>query len=337
MMTQDEFVHARQGEWAELRALLDAQRVLHKLAPAHVSRAAALYRAVCSDLMRAQAAGYGPDVIVWLDGLAGRAHNALYDAPPYRLRAVWELVSTEFPRTLRRYSRFFALGVALFVLPGILGFVGAHRSRAFALRILPESSVEQMEQAYAQGFDGGRNGDVDAGMAGFYVFNNVGIAFRCFATGVLFGVGSAFFLVYNGLVIGAVAGLVTAAGHGKNLLTFTGTHGAFELTAIVISATAGMVMGYALVETGGLTRTGSLRAKGRDVATLVLGAACMLLVAAGLEGFWSPSAAPAHVKWGTAVLAYLFVATYLARAGRTPPSAPQPSSQPLSPPRERRA
>jgi uncharacterized membrane protein SpoIIM required for sporulation len=328
MLSQDEFVHARQGEWAELRALLDAQRVLHKLTPAHVSRAAALYRAVCSDLMRAQAAGYGPDVIVLLDGLAGRAHNALYDAPPYRLRAVWELLSAEFPRTLRRYSRFFALGVALFLLPGVLGFVGAYRSRTFALRILPENSVEQMEQSYAHGFDGGRNGDVDAGMAGFYVFNNVGIAFRCFATGVLFGVGSAFFLVYNGLVIGAVAGLVTAAGHGKNLLTFTCTHGAFELTAIVISATAGMVMGYALVETGGLTRTGSLRAKGRDVAYLVLGAACMLLVAAVLEGFWSPSAAPAHVKWGTAVLAYLFVATYLARAGRAPallsPSAGAP-------------
>ena len=109
------------------------------------------------------------------------------------------------------------------------------------------------------------------------------------------------------------------------------THGAFELTAIVISATAGMVMGYALVETGGLTRTGSLRAKGRDVAYLVLGAACMLLVAALLEGFWSPSAAPAHVKWGTAVLAYLFVATYLARAGRTPTSAPEPASQTASP------
>ena len=66
---------------------------------------------------------------------------------------------------------------------------------------------------------------------------------------MLFGLGSVFFLVYNGLTIGAVAGLVTAAGHGKNLLTFTCTHGAFELTAIVISATAGMVMGYALVDT----------------------------------------------------------------------------------------
>jgi len=45
-------------------------------------------------------------------------------------------------------------------------------------------------------------------MASFYVYNNVGIAFRCFATGILFGLGSIFFLVYNGLCIGVVAGAV---------------------------------------------------------------------------------------------------------------------------------
>src|SRR4029079_11181756 len=121
------------------------------------------------------------------------------------------------------------------------------------------------------------------------VWNNIGIAFRCFATGVLFGLGSVLFLVYNGLTIGAVAGLVTAAGHGKNLLTFTCTHGAFELTAIVISATAGMVMGYALVDTGRPTRLGSPLSRRRALDRLGMGAALMLLVAAGIEGFWSPS------------------------------------------------
>jgi uncharacterized membrane protein SpoIIM required for sporulation len=318
MRPQDEFIEARRRDWEELQKLLDERPALYKLPPESISRAAALYRAVCSDLMRAHGAGYSLEVIALLDGLSGRAHNALYSAPPYRLGAVWDLLARDFPRTLRRHGRFFGLAVALFVLPGVLGFVGAFRSRAFALQILPASTVEQMEKAYAEDVDKGRGGDVNAAMAGFYVYNNVGIAFRCFATGVLLGLGSAFFLVYNGLVIGAVAGLLTVAGHGRNLFTFTCTHGAFELTAIVISATAGMVMGYALVDTGGRTRLGSLRARGREVAHLVLGAAVMLLVAAGIEGFWSPSSVPAHVKWGAAAAAYLVVALYLGRAGREP-------------------
>ena len=331
MRVQDEFVAARKADWDELDRLLDTGKGFRKLPPASIARAASIYRAVSSDLMRAEAAGYSPDVIALLDGLAARAHNTLYSAPPYRMRAVWELIAADFPRTLRRYSRFFALAVALFLLPGALGFVGALKSRAFALRLLPADSVEQMEKGYAEGFNKGRSEGTDTAMTGFYVYNNVGIAFRCFATGVFFGLGSLFFLVYNGLVIGAVAGLVTAAGHGKNLLTFTCTHGAFELTAFVISATAGMVMGYALVDTGGRTRFGSLRARARDNAYLVLGAALMLLVAAAIEGFWSPSGVRAQIKWGTAIAAYLVVICYLTFAGRGGGAGRGADAQPAPP------
>jgi len=328
---QDEFVAARGRDWAELEQLLSASGGMRKLPPASISRAASIYRSVSSDLMRAQAAGYSADVIALLDGLAARAHNTLYSAPPYRLRAVWELIAGDFPRALRRHVRLFALALALFVLPGAVGFTGALKSRAFALRLLSPDMVENMEKAYAEGFSKGREAGVNTGMAGFYINNNIGIAFRTFATGVFWGLGSIFFLVYNGLVIGAVMGLVTAAGHGRNILTFTCTHGAFELTALVIAGTAGLVMGYSLVVTRGRTRFASLRAHGRDIAYLVMGAALMLAVAAGLEGFWSPSALPDRVKWGGAVVAYLLVISYLVFAGRGAGARarrPQPEARP---------
>jgi len=313
---QDEFVADRRSDWDELDRLLGEGRRLDRLAPASIARAAALYRAVCADLMRAQGAGYGPDVIGLLDGLAARGHTALYRAPPHRLRAVLDLLAVDFPRTLRRHARLCALATALFLLPGLLGFFGARASRGFALHILPEQMAEMMEQSYAEGFDKGRSGGEDTSMAGFYVYNNIGIAFRCFATGVLLGLGSAFFLVYNGLVTGAVAGLVTRAGHGLNLLTFTCGHSPFELSAILIAGTAGMVMGYALVDTGGRTRWGSVRARGRELATLVLGAAFMLLIAALIEGFWSPSAAPPRVKWAVSIMNLVVLGLYFSRAGR---------------------
>jgi uncharacterized membrane protein SpoIIM required for sporulation len=316
MITQDDFVAARKGDWSELEALLNRGKALHRLPAPAIARAAGLYRSVCADLVRAQGAGYGPEVIALLDGLAARTHNALYSAPPYRLAAVWDLIRADFPRALRRHARFFALAVALFLLPAAVGFFGALRSRAFALHLLSPAMAEGLEEAYKKGFAEGRSEAMDTAMAGFYVYNNIGIAFQCFATGVLFGLGSIFFVVYNGLLIGAVAGLVTAAGGGWNLLTFTAGHGPFELTAIVISATAGMVMGYALVDTGGRTRFGSLRAKSKDLAQLVLGAALMLSVAALIEGFWSPSSVPMHIKWGVGVAGYAAVALYLARAGR---------------------
>ena len=110
-----------------------------------------------SDLMRAEAAGYSPDVIALLDGLAARAHNALYSAPPYRLRAVWELVAADFPRTLRRHGRFFALAVRAVRAAGRASASSARCARARSrCSVLPPTAVEQMEKAYAEGFDKGR-------------------------------------------------------------------------------------------------------------------------------------------------------------------------------------
>ena len=57
-----------------------------------------------------------------------------------------------------------------------------------------------------------RGADDDWQMFGHYIRNNIGIAFQCFATGLLAGLGSLFFLVINGVMIGAVAGYLTARG-----------------------------------------------------------------------------------------------------------------------------
>jgi uncharacterized membrane protein SpoIIM required for sporulation len=313
---QDAFVAARKPAWDELDTLLGKRRVLHKLTPDSIARAASLYREISSDLMRARAAGYSPEVLDLLDGLAARACAALYSAPPYRLAGLWDLIVIGFPQSVRRNARFLAVAVLLFVLPGVLGFVGARHSRGFAIQILSESMVSQMEKSYSE-LGKGRDEGADGMMASFYVYNNVGIAFRCFATGILFGLGSVFFLVYNGLSIGVVAGAVTAAGNGRNLFTFIAGHGAFELTAIVISGAAGLAMGYALVATGPRTRWASLRAKARELFQMIMGAALMLLVAAFIEGFWSPSAILPQVKWGVAVLLHVLVFSYLLFAGRT--------------------
>jgi uncharacterized membrane protein SpoIIM required for sporulation len=316
MMTQDAFVAARAKDWQELDDALSADRALHRRRPRSISRTAALYRAVCADLMRARGAGYGTDLVGYLDALAARAHNAMYSAPPYRMRAVWDLFARDFPRTLRRRARFFLCSALLFTLPALVGGVGAYRSASFAPQVVPEGMLQQMDENYAKDLSDGRDADSNAMMAGFYVMNNVGIAFRCFATGVLLGLGSVFFLIYNGLLIGTVMGFVARSGHGHNIFTFVCGHSPFELTAIVIAGAAGLQMGYALVATGGYTRWGSLRRQGKEIAHLILGAAGMLCVAACIEGFWSPSPLPAPVKWGVAVVLTTLVVLYLSLAGR---------------------
>ncbi len=324
MQTRDEFVAQRRARWDELDRLLSVDAPLHRRDPRVITRVAALYRALCSDLMRAQALGFAHDLVDHLNGLASRAHNALYGPRPFSLSGVGVFLMGGFARTFRKNWRPILLAHLLFYVPFALGVLATLTDQSFAVNVLPPEQLEGMEAAYSSGFSEGRAFGADSMMAGFYVQHNIGIAFRCFATGILFGVGSLFFTLYNGLVIGTVMGYVGAVGHGENIFTFVCGHGPFELTGIVISSAAGLKMGYSLIATNGLTRLGSLRAQMRELAELVMGAAVMLLIAAAIEGFWSPSSLPNQVKWSFSALVSSLIIAYFAFAGRGPAYAPKP-------------
>jgi uncharacterized membrane protein SpoIIM required for sporulation len=312
--TRDEFVAERSERWARLEAMLDSPGSARD--GEALRQVAALYRALCADVMQVRSLGFGPDLRWRLDALAARSNTFLYRTPRHdgsqRLRGM----IAEFPREVRRRCAFLLVASLLFGLPFGVGLVGASIVPGFSERVLPAETLEQMSSSYSKGFAEGRASGEDAAMAGFYVQNNIGIAFRCFATGALFGVGSVFFLVFNGLSIGTVVGFLLSTGYGRNILTFTCGHTPFELGAIVISGAAGLMIGYALLDTGGLTRVAALRRAGHSALTLVVGAAVMLLVAALVEGFWSASSAPDSVKWTVAAVNTGLSLAYFTWAGR---------------------
>lgn len=307
---RDAFVAARRPRWRELDALLQE-------GPddgPEWARLAALYRGVAADLSRARGLGLPPDVLRYLDQLVARAHNRLYGAGRAGGGGLLHLVLAEFPAELRRGWPFFLAASALFYLPFALGTVGALVDTGFALAVLPQAQLEQMEAMYS-GDELARAAGEDALMAGFYVWNNVGIALRSFATGAFAGLGSVFTLIYNGLVLGVVEGHLWSVGAGWNLLRFTAGHTPWELTGVVVAGTAGLRLGWALVVTEGRTRAGSLKAAGPALYRLVAGATALLLMAALIEGFWSASPVPMWGKLLFGAVQVVLVGVWLALGG----------------------
>jgi uncharacterized membrane protein SpoIIM required for sporulation len=147
--------------------------------------------------------------------------------------------------------------------------------------------------------------------------NNIGIGFRTFAGGILLGIGSLFLLLFNGIVIGGVAGHLTRLGFNDTFWPFVSGHGSFELTAIVICGAAGLMLGHAVLAPGPYTRTQALKRQALEAVQLVLGAALMLLVAAFIEAFWSSSPVPIELKYTVAALLWGLVIVYLVGMGRT--------------------
>jgi uncharacterized membrane protein SpoIIM required for sporulation len=322
-LTERAFVERRQRDWDRLDTLVRStqSRGLRRLAPDELALLSPLYRDVCADLARAEAARYGAQLVDYLQGLTAAAHTLVYGhargrwSTPGRGSAVRAAVEA-FPRAVRRHRRAMLLAFLLFFVPFFAGLLATLADPSFAVRIVPESELRPLVHAYRAGFDSGRDAGTDALMAGFYVNNNVGIALRCFATGLAFGVGSAFYLVQNGLATGAIMGYVAAGGAGANILTFVVGHGSLELGAIVLAGGAGLSLGWSIIAPGDRTRIASLQAAARSVVLVVFGAAVMLFMAAAVEGFWSSSSLPAVVKRSVGAGMFIVVMAYMLLAGR---------------------
>jgi uncharacterized membrane protein SpoIIM required for sporulation len=319
-VTEAAFVHRRQKDWNELESLVwrTGREGLKKLPADQIARVSPLYRDLCADLSWAQAARYTAPLVDYLGGLTAAAHTLLY-GPFARTRrartSIWDTLGA-FPRAVRAHWRAVLLATFLFFVPFAAGTIAALYDPSFAFRIVPEAMLRPLTEAYAKGFDAGRGAGDDAAMAGFYVNNNVGIALRCFALGIFGGLGSAFYLVFNGLAIGAVLGYVASQGAGANILTFIVGHGSLELGAIVLSGGAGLALGWSIIAPGEKTRLASLQGVARDVLVIVCGAAVMLLGAAAIEGFWSGSSMPAPVKRVVGAALFFLVIGFLLFGGR---------------------
>lgn len=319
-MTREQFLKKRQSSWKRFESLLlrtERDRG-EKLNGDEIAEFSALYRSLCFDLSLIQSRDWGASMSRYLNNLATRGHNHLYRSRPGSLEAVVRFLTDEFPRLLRANGRYFATALALFAIPWIVVAIITARDPSLAGRILPGTSQEQMESMYSKSIAEQRD-EVrsDSTMAGFYVRNNVGISFKCFALGAFAGLGTMVVLVYNSIYLGTVTGYLIGRGHGKNFLEFVIGHGSFELTAIAVSGTAGLILGHAIVHPGDYSRWDALKTRGLDAVKIAIGAGAMLVVAAGIEGFWSPSKAPFAVKIVVGVLLWAFVIGYLGFAGRS--------------------
>jgi uncharacterized membrane protein SpoIIM required for sporulation len=165
---------------------------------------------------------------------------------------------------------------------------------------------------------GMREADTNIAMFGFYIWNNVRIGFQTFAGGMLYGVGSAWFLGANGVILGAVSGYLTQVGYIDTFWSFVAGHSSWELIAIVMSGAAGFKLGLAIIAPGNMSRKSALMSAARPAVRLMYGAAGLFFVAAFVEAFWSPiTAVPFAVKISVGVAGWILLLAYFALAGRT--------------------
>jgi uncharacterized membrane protein SpoIIM required for sporulation len=278
------------------------------------------YRELTQDLNTAKAHGFDPLIIERLNSRVLEGSQILYERRSFSLKAAGDFALGIFPRAVR--SRWRSLGTALLLFYGLAFFFGflCVRNPSMVFLVLGEDTIQNLEEMYDP--DGlhylnPRDVSSDADMFGFYIYNNISIAFRTFAGGILGGVGSIVILCLNGVFLGTAAAHIINAGFGETFFPFIIGHGSFELTAICLSAQAGLLLGYRFFITGGLSRAASVKQAGKAALPIIAGAACMLVIAACVEAFWSSRVTtPENLRYGVGTAGWVLLGLYFLFAGR---------------------
>lgn len=319
-MKQTTFELHHQAQWQTLQKWLEALDRHETIDASQVTDFPRLYRQVCTHLALARDRHYTPYLVERLNLLVLRGHQHFYQHHGNWGRALVNFIVLAFPTWVRKEYLTVLFSSLLFIGPLLAIFIGIQLHPDLIYSVMDTEEVKELERMYhplAEHLGRNREADSDFLMFGFYIRNNISIAFQTFAGGILFGLGTLFFLLFNGLIIGAVAGHLTHLSYTQPFYTFVIGHSAFELTAIVLAGAAGLKLGMALLAPGRFTRLQSLQHAALDSIHLVYGVIGMLLLAAFIEAFWSSNTAlEPWLKYTVGGLLWFLVINYFWRVGR---------------------
>jgi len=262
---------------------------------------------------------YSPILVERLNRMVVRGHQALYGSRSHFLKSILSFFASEFPQLVRQEWRVMAVATALFYVPLILMITLTQLKPELVFSVLDNQTVSSVESMYNpenRVLGREREADSDLAMFGFYIRNNTGIGFQVFAGGMLFGIGTLFFMLFNGVYIGAVAGHLTHLGFNDTFWGFVSGHSSFELTAIVISGAAGLKLAMALIAPGRKTRIRALIDNGKVGIKIMYGAATLFIMAAFVEAFWSSMTLDVGIKYAVAAVLWSLVIAYFSLVGR---------------------
>src|ERR1700741_3549299 len=133
-MSNDHFIDQRKNAWQrleELLKLLDSSS-LRRLHREEVRELGRIYRRTASDLAIARAESRDPRLINYLNNLVIRAHGRIYQAAAQASSRIGKFFARDFPQTFRRTWRYTALSFSVFLIFGVIGFLGTKHDPEFS-------------------------------------------------------------------------------------------------------------------------------------------------------------------------------------------------------------
>ncbi|MBS4217576.1 stage II sporulation protein M [Bacillus sp. FJAT-49711] len=299
-MNIKQFIKQHREEWNRLEQLINIlQKRKSAYTAADIEHFNKLYQKAAQNLSYCQTFFPKEEVTLYLNGLVSKAHNLLYKDQTTSFKQIRHFFSTTFIGLLLGQWKAVVIAMFLFTLGALGSFFSVINDPLHLYSILPADIAQNVDPERLGSSDGAVDSPL---MSASIMTNNIQVAILAFAGGVTFGLLTVYVMIYNGIIVGALAALFWQYGKSYDFWAYIVPHGMIELTAIFIAGGAGLLMGYKLLVPGQFSRSFHLKHQAKRSVQLLLGTVPLFIIAGIIEGFITPAAISLEWKYIVALI-----------------------------------
>lgn len=304
-----QFIQNYRNEWQRLEQFINQlQKSKRNLESNTIKEFHQSYLKVSQSLSYSQTYFPEEDVTYYLNELVAKAHNLLYRDKISSRTQLKHFFSQTFIKLLLEQRNAVYVAFFLFLFGGVAGYVSVLIDPLHIHTILPAEIAQNVNPERIGASEGVTGSSF---ISASIMTNNIQVAFLAFAGGITFGLLTVYVLIYNGILVGALAGLFFSAGNSYEFWAFIVPHGIIELTAIFIAGGAGLLMGYKLFVPGPYRRTYQLKVQAKRSVQLLIGTIPLFIIAGIIEGYVTPSSLSLEMKYLFAFITLIGLILYI--------------------------
>jgi uncharacterized membrane protein SpoIIM required for sporulation len=222
----------------------------------------------------------------YLNGLAATLHQSIYKnktESSNRFLLFWKV---ELPLLFKTYEKQLLYAFLFFFISCLMGALSAKYDQSFIRMIFGPEYLDKTNENIAKGDPFGIYKDEGEFQMFFQIaVNNIYVELKTFVSGITFSIGSVFFLLENGIMLGSFEYFFFSKGLGMQSVLVIWIHGTLEISSIIIAGAAGLVLGNSILFPKTYRRIDSLKRGAKDGMKMAVGIVPLFLIAAFFEGF----------------------------------------------------
>ncbi|MES2651569.1 MAG: stage II sporulation protein M [Bacteroidota bacterium] len=249
----------------------------------------------------------------YLNGIAATLHQTIYKNKKEKTGRFVKYWKYELPLLFYKYQKQLLYSFIFFTLAASIGALSAKYDDRFVRLILGDGYVNMTNENIAKGDPFGVYKDSGEFEMFFRIaVNNVWVSLVMFVSGILLAIGPVFFLLKNGVMLGAFEYYFFSKGLGAESILVIWIHGTLEILSIIVAGGAGLVLGHGLLFPKTYTRLAAFKNSAKDATKIAFGIVPIILLAAFFESFITRyTEMPLVLSIGILAGSFLFMVWYV--------------------------